>query len=99
MQAMRARRDIPLAMHFGGITWRLGDDRSDGQASPDVVRMVTARRGARVRPRTIGDLTTRVGQALGRPIRSVAKLVVAMNGLDPGAPPPRRPTWAHGGWD
>ena len=28
-----------------------------------------------------------------------AKLVVAMNGLDPGAPPPRRPIWAHGGWD
>ena len=28
-----------------------------------------------------------------------AKLVVAMNGLDPGAPHPPRPIWAHGGWD
>lgn len=28
-----------------------------------------------------------------------AKLVVAMNGLDPDAPHPPRPMWASGGWD
>jgi transcriptional regulator with XRE-family HTH domain len=28
-----------------------------------------------------------------------AKLVAAMNGLDPDAPHPPRPKWAFGGWD
>jgi DNA-binding Xre family transcriptional regulator len=28
-----------------------------------------------------------------------AKLVAAMNGLDPDAPDPPRPRWAFGGWD